>query len=190
MRGELPHRLHVSLAVRQQGQLANEQFSQVYGIAVDAVNGWVYAVDGAGRVEKSDLAGNVHQPVQRRGTLNEPRQVTVAPNSDVLVMNARNHECDVFNSDGTLLFTFGSHGTGNGQFTDDPRGVSVSQNGNMAFVTDSGGKRIEVFTLTSSGAELHGRDVRVHDRVRDRRRSVRRTARLRPPRRRPSRPHR
>lgn len=36
----------------------NEQFAQVYGVAVDAVNGWVYAVDGAGRVEKSDLAGN------------------------------------------------------------------------------------------------------------------------------------
>ncbi len=129
----------------------NEQFSQVYGIAVDAVNGWVYAVDGAGRVEKSNLAGTYISQFNAGGTLNEPRQVTVAPNSDVLVMNARNHECDVFSDTGKLLFTFGSQGTGNGQFTDDPRGVSVSQNGNLVFVTDSGGKRVEVFTLTSNG---------------------------------------
>ncbi len=129
----------------------NEQFNQVYGIAVDAVNGWVYAVDGAGRVEKSNLAGTFISQFNAGGTLNEPRQVTVAPNSDVLVMNARNHECDVFSDTGKLLFTFGSQGTGNGQFTDDPRGVSVSQNGNLAFVTDSGGKRVEVFRLTSNG---------------------------------------
>jgi sugar lactone lactonase YvrE len=133
-----------------------EQFSQVYGVAVDAVNGWVYAVDGAGRVERSDLAGNYINQFNAGGTLNAPRQVTVAPNSDVLVMNARDHECDVFGSDGTLLFSFGSQGTGDGQFTNDPRGVSVSAGGTMAFVTDSGGKRIEVFALASSGADYTG----------------------------------
>ena len=84
----------------------NEQFAQVYGIAVDAVNNWVYAVDGAGRVEKSTPAGTFISSFGT-GILNQPRQVTVAPNSDVLVMNARNHECDVFNSAGTLLFAFG-----------------------------------------------------------------------------------
>ena len=130
----------------------NEQFTQVYGVAVDTTNSWVYAVDGAGRVEKSTLTGTYISQFNAGGTLNEPRQVTVAPNGDVLVMNARNHECDVFNTSGTLLFTFGSLGTGPGQFTDDPRGVSVSSNGTLAFVTDSGGKRVEVFNLLSSGA--------------------------------------
>ncbi len=134
----------------------DEQFSQVYGVAVDAVNGWVYAVDGAGRVEKSDLAGNYITQFNAGATLNEPRQVTVAPNSDVLVMNARDHECDVFSNDGTLLFGFGSQGTGDGQFSNDPRGVSVSADGTLAFVTDSGGKRIEVFNLASSGADYTG----------------------------------
>lgn len=133
----------------------NEQFAQVYGIAVDAANSWVYAVDGAGRVEKSTTNGTYISSFGT-GTLNQPRQVTVAPNSDVLVMNARNHQCDVFNSSGTLLFAFGSLGTGNGQFTDDPRGVSVSQNGSIAFVTDSGGKRIEAFTMLSSSGQYTG----------------------------------
>jgi sugar lactone lactonase YvrE len=134
----------------------DEQFSQVYGVAVDAVNSWVYAVDGAGRVEKSDLAGNYISQFNAAGTLNQPRQVTVAPNSDVLVMNARDHECDVFNDAGVLLFTFGSQGKGDGQFTNDPRGISVSADGTLAFVTDSGGKRVEVFNLLSDGGDYTG----------------------------------
>jgi len=134
----------------------NEQFNQVYGVAVDAANGWVYAVDGAGRVEKSDLDGNYISQFNAGGTLNEPRQVTVAPNSDLLVMDARNHQCDVFDDSGTLLFSFGSLGTGPGQFTDDPRGVAVSADGTLAFVTDSGGKRVEVFSLQSSGGDYTG----------------------------------
>ena len=133
-----------------------EQFTQVYGVAVDSTHGWVYAVDGAGRVEKSDLAGNYISQFNAGKTLNQPRQVTVAPNSDVLVMNARAHECDVFNDAGALLFTFGSQGSGDGQFTDDPRGVSVSADGSLAFVTDSGGKRVEAFNLLSSGGDYTG----------------------------------
>jgi DNA-binding beta-propeller fold protein YncE len=135
----------------------NEQFNQVYGIAVDPVNNWVYAVDGAGRVEKSDLDGNFISQFNAGGSLNEPRQVTVAPNSDVLVMDARNHQCDVFNNTGTLLFAIGNGlGTGPGQFTDDPRGVAVSADGTLAFITDSGGKRVEVFNLQSSGGDYTG----------------------------------
>lgn len=134
----------------------NEQFTQVYGVAVDAVNGWVYAVDGAGRVEKSDLAGNYISQFNAGGTLNQPRQVTVAPDGDVFLMDARNHQCDVFNGAGALLFSFGSLGTGNGQFTDDPRGVAVSADGTLAFVTDSGSKRVEVFSLQSNGTDYTG----------------------------------
>jgi sugar lactone lactonase YvrE len=132
----------------------DEQFNQVYGVAVDAVNNWVYAVDGAGRVEKSDLSGDFISQFNAGGTLDEPRQVTVAPNGDVLVMDARNHQCDVFDDTGTLLFAIGNGlGTGPGQFTADPRGVAVSADGTLAFITDSGGKRVEVFNLQSSGGD-------------------------------------
>ena len=71
-------------------------------------------------------------------------------------MDARNHQCDVFNEAGALLFSFGSLGTGNGQFTDDPRGVAVSADGTLAFVTDSGSKRVEVFSLQSNGTDYTG----------------------------------
>ncbi len=132
----------------------NDQFNQAYGVAVDPVNNWLYAVDGAGRVEKFSIgANNVYTYITSfgQGSLNQPRQVTVAPNSDVFVMNARNHTCDIYSSAGTLLKQFGSLGTGPGQFTDDPRGVAVSADGTLAFITDSGGKRIVVFSLTQSG---------------------------------------
>ena len=134
----------------------NEQFSQVYGVGVDAVHGWVYAVDGAGRVEKSDLAGNYISHFNAGGTLSQPRQLTVAPNGDVLLINARVHQCVVFDSAGTVLFTFGSQGTGDGQFSNDPRGIGVSADGTLVFVTDSGGKRVEVFSLQASGGDYTG----------------------------------
>ena len=129
------------------------QFSQAYGVAVDPVKNVLYAVDGAGRVEKFSISGNTYTYMTSfgQGSLNQPRQVTVAPNGDVFVMNARNHTCDIYSSAGTLLKQFGSLGTGPGQFTDDPRGVAVSADGTLAFITDSGGKRIEVFSLTQSG---------------------------------------
>ena len=148
----------------------NCEFTQAYGVAIDSANRWVYVTDGAGRVEKFTIAsgpptclgptGTGFLSTFGKGTLNQPRQVSVAPNSDVLVMNRPQNktqsECYVFNSSGTLEFGFGSSGKGIGQFTADPRGVSVSADGTLAFATDSGGKRIEAFTLTQSGGHYTG----------------------------------
>lgn len=148
----------------------NCEFSQAYGVAVDAANRWVYVTDGAGRVEKFSIAsgpptckgstGTGFLSTFGTGTLHQPRQVSVAPNSDVLVMNRplnkTQHECYVFTSSGSLEFGFGSSGKGNGDFTDDPRGVSVSADGTLAFATDLGGKRIEAFAMTQSGGHYTG----------------------------------
>jgi DNA-binding beta-propeller fold protein YncE len=142
---------------------ANGEFSEAYGVAVDAANRWVYVVDGAGRVEKFSIgAGSTptftYLGSFGTGTLHAPRQVAVAPNGDVLVMNRPQNktesECYVYQATSTsalLEFGFGSSGKGNGEFTDDPRGVAVSADGTLAFATDSGGKRVEVFDLTQSG---------------------------------------
>ena len=141
----------------------NAEFNEAYGVAVDATDRWVYVVDGAGRVEKfSIVAGSpptfTYLGSFGTGTLHEPRQVAVAPNGDVLVMNRPQNktesECYVYqatSTSATLEFGFGSSGTSNGEFTDDPRGVAVSADGTLAFATDSGGKRVEVFSLTQSG---------------------------------------
>ena len=145
--------------------VGNGQFSQSYGVAVDAANNWVYVVDGAGRVEKFSLDATKNPPVVTyaglqfgKGTLVQPRQITVAPNGDVFVTNRESaikksphNMCYVYSSSGTELFSFGAGGKGDGQFSTDPRGISISADGTLAFATDSGGKRIEAFTLTQSG---------------------------------------
>jgi len=144
----------------------NGQFNQAYGVAIDSVNRLVYVTNGAGSVEQFSI-GSGAVPTYTfltsfgSGTLNEPRQVAVAPDSDVLVMNARDHECVVYSlndiaGNSAPETSFGSLGTGNGQFTDDPRGVAVSADGTMAFVTDSGGDRVEVFGLTQSAGHYTG----------------------------------
>ena len=136
----------------------NGQFNQVYGVAVgQGLNGAnpstvVYAVDGGnGRVEKFDQSG-AFLGVFATG-LTDPRQVTVDPvNNDVYVMNSRKHECDVYDEHGTFQFKFGSVGKGPGQFTDDPRGIALSSDGSLAFATDSGSRRVEVFSIGTNSA--------------------------------------
>ena len=142
----------------------NGQFSQTYGVAVDAANNWVYVVDGAGRVEKFSLNPSPNPPVVTylsqfgKGDLVQPRQVTVGPNGDVFVTNRESalkksphNMCYVYSSSGALLFSFGAGGKGSGQFSTDPRGISLSDDGTLAFATDTGGDRIEAFTLAQSG---------------------------------------
>ena len=138
----------------------NGQFNQAYGVAVgQGLNASgnpatvIYAVDGGdGRIEKFDASNNAFINVFATG-LTDPRQVTIDPvNNDVYVMNARKHECDVYDEHGAFQFKFGSVGKGNGQFTDDPRGVAISADGSLAFVTDSGGHRVEAFSIGPTGA--------------------------------------
>jgi DNA-binding beta-propeller fold protein YncE len=142
------------------------QFNLAYGVAIDPVNRLVYVTNGAGSVEQFSI-GTGAVPTYTfltsfgAGSLNQPRQVAVAPNSDVFVMNARDHECNVYSlgeiaANSAPEVSFGSLGTGNGQFTDDPRGVAVSADGTMAFVTDSGGDRVEAFSLSQSGGHYSG----------------------------------
>ena len=137
------------------------EFNLAYGVAVDAVHRWVYVTDGSpGQVEKFSIGtGSIptytHLTSFGSGTLNQPRQVEVAPNGDVLVtnrpQNKKHNYYYVYTSSGTLEFGFGVTGSGSGQFTNDPRGVAVSKDGSMVFATNSGGDRVEAFTLAQSG---------------------------------------
>jgi tripartite motif-containing protein 71 len=137
------------------------QFTDDYGIAVGigldaggASAEVIYVVDGAGRIEKFDLSGHYISEFGV-GLLDEPRQIAVHPtNHNVYVVNARAHQVVVFSDGGTKLFTFGAGGTGPGEFTDDPRGIAISADGSTAFVTDSGGGRVEAFNALT-GAYLY-----------------------------------
>jgi sugar lactone lactonase YvrE len=132
----------------------NGQFQNAYGVAVDAANQWAYVSDGSGWIEKWSFTASSATYMSKfgQGTLNQPRQVSIAPNGEVFVMDARNHQVVIFDSNGNQLATFG----GPSYFTQDPRGIDISADGTMAFATDSGGKRVQVFSLTMSGGQYTG----------------------------------
>jgi DNA-binding beta-propeller fold protein YncE len=83
------------------------------------------------------------------GQYNVPRNVAVAPNGDILVLDSLNGRVQRFDKDGKFLSKFGSVGTGDGQFTLPkaqlgPGGIAVDEDGNI-YVTDTWGYRIEKF---------------------------------------------
>ena len=138
------------------------QFTAVYGVAVGPgldQNGApaevVYTVDGS-RVQVFTKTGALIK-VFATG-FNQPRQIEVNKvTGDVYVVNARERRIDVFGKAGNPLFSFGSEGSGPGQFKGDPRGITLSRNGNIAFVTDDGNARIIAFSTTGTtrGKQLY-----------------------------------
>ena len=138
---------------------ANGQFTAVYGVADGpgvgaggAAAEVIYTID-ASRIQKFTTDGAW---LATFGTgLNQPRQIEVNKvNGDIYVVNARDHQVVVFRKDLTEKYRFGSGGTGPGQFSNDPRGITVSQDGKVVFVTDDGGRRVEAFSGTT-GAYLY-----------------------------------
>ena len=61
--------------------------------------------------------------------------------------DTNNHRVQVFNSSGGFQSTFGSFGTGNGQFNS-PNGIAVGSGGNI-YVADTNNRRVQIFN--SSG---------------------------------------
>ncbi|HEX2910365.1 MAG TPA: 6-bladed beta-propeller [Chloroflexia bacterium] len=89
------------------------------------------------------------QPGNRNGQYRLPRNITVAPNADFLVLDSLNGRVQRFDKNGTFLSKFGSIGAGDGQFTlaqyeSGPGGIATDEDGNI-YVTDTWGYRIEKF---------------------------------------------
>ena len=138
----------------------NGQFTAIYGIADGpgigaggAAAEVIYTID-ASRIQKFTTGGTWLQ-TKTDATLNQPRQIEVNKvNGDVYVVNARNKQVVVYDKNLNERYRFGSVGTGNGQFMGDPRGITVSHDGKIVFVTDDGNRRIQAFSGTT-GAFLY-----------------------------------
>jgi ELWxxDGT repeat protein len=108
------------------------QFSTPYGIAADG-SGNVYVADyGNNRVQKFDWGGNF---ISRWSVIPSPEGVAVDGAGSVYVVANINYLVQKFTPAGSLLASFGSYGTGNGQFRS-PIYVAVDGAGNV-YVTDS-----------------------------------------------------
>ncbi len=81
--------------------------------------------------------------------LNRPISAAVDSSGDVWVVDQMNSRIVKFSSAGTLLGSYGSYGSGEGQFID-PRAIAINQSTGDVYVTDEGNGRLE--ELSSSGA--------------------------------------
>lgn len=120
------------------------QFSSPLGIAVDSSNN-VYVADNLNlRVQKFNSTGTILLDTWNSGEFLFPFAVTVDGEDNVYVSekigNARVHK---FDSSGTLLTTWGSPGSGAGQFNG-PNDVAVDSDGNI-YVVEESNHRVQKF---------------------------------------------
>ena len=98
-------------------------------------------------------------PIRTIGVLNYPWGVAVNENGQIVVAERVGHCVSIFSRDGEKIKTFGTNGSGRGQFSD-PYGVAVDRDGNI-LVADGSNCRIQKFTadgqfLTSAGTKGRG----------------------------------
>jgi DNA-binding beta-propeller fold protein YncE len=63
----------------------------------------------------------------------------------VFVTDSQNYRIQKFTADGIYIDSWGTFGTGNGQF-DRPRGIAFDINTGNVYVTDYDNNRIQIFT--------------------------------------------
>ncbi len=126
------------------------QFSFPVGVAVDG-SGNVYVADTNNeRIQKFTNTGTF---LTKWGSGPEPGGVAVDASGNVFVAESNGSRIDKFTNTGTFLLTFGTEGSGDGEFAN-PVGVAVDGSGNV-FVADGsfffpGNNRIQKFTNAGS----------------------------------------
>ncbi len=88
------------------------------------------------------------------GELNAPRNVAVAGDGRIYVLDSGNHRVQVFDADGQYLNSWGSQGGEPGQFNE-PWGLAVDDE--FVYIADTWNHRIQKFTLDGEFVTLFGR---------------------------------
>ena len=103
-------------------------------------------------IKGSPFPVTVKLPVQKLGTpiktisgVKGPWGVAVNQRGEVIVAETSGHCVSIFSPTGEKLRSFGSYGSGHGQFNN-PRGVAVDVDGNI-LVVDEKNHRIQIFTI-------------------------------------------
>lgn len=126
------------------------EFNEPWGIAV-AQDGSVFVADTWNhRIQKFTAQGQFitewggyETGTAPPGKFYGPRDLAITPAGEVLVTDTGNKRIQVFNQQGVPIRTFGSEGTGLGQFRE-PVGIAVDRQGRV-YVADTWNQRIQVF---------------------------------------------
>ena len=113
-------------------------------------------------IQESPFTVTVKLPVQKLGTpiksiggVKQPWGVAVNQRGEIIVAESSGHCISILSPTGEKLRSFGSQGSGPGQFHH-PKGIAIDEDGNI-LVADSGNHRIQKFTsdikhITSVGS--------------------------------------
>jgi len=132
----------------------SDMFDRLSYVEVDAHGERVYAVDTGGvssdrhHVRVLDgLTGEVLFDIGRRGAgdgeLNLPRDIAMAPNGNLYVVDGGNFRVQVFGPDGAFVGKIGSIGNRTGQFSR-PKGIDTDADGNV-YVADAAFGNFQIF---------------------------------------------
>ena len=137
-----------SCSVERRGQ---SQYEISYQPAIKGRHQLHIKVEGQ-HIRGSPFSVAVKSPVEKLGTpiltiggVRGPWGVAINQRGEVVVTERSRHCVSVFSPSGGKLRSFGTHGSGQGQFNE-PRGVAVDGEGNI-LVTDGGNHRIQKFTV-------------------------------------------
>ena len=125
------------------------QFEGIRGVAVDD-DGNIFLAEGENhRIQKLTPDGRfitaVGRKENKRLEFNLPRGIAIHPlNKKLYITDYNNDHLQILNSNLTFSRSFGSYGSGNGQFKS-PSDVACDSTGNV-FVADRDNHRIQVFT--------------------------------------------
>jgi RHS repeat-associated protein len=123
----------------------NGQFNEAWGIAIDS-NGNVWVADRANnRIQKFSSTGSY----LAQYTVERPAGLTIDSSGDLWI--TRPSSVEELYSNGAYLASFGSSGTGEGQFKE-PSGIDVGSN-NRIWIADTLNNRLQQFTIPAVSEE-------------------------------------
>jgi len=129
-------------------------FSRPAGLGVNSDGTRIYAVDIGGSSsdthkiivydgQSGEKLSEIGKRGSKEGELNLPRDVTVAPDGSLYVVDGGNFRVQKFSSDGKFISTFGSIGRQGGQFSR-PKEGALDKDGNI-YVADAAFGNFQIF---------------------------------------------
>jgi YD repeat-containing protein len=142
--------------VTQFGELgtASMQFKNPLGIAVNASGVPIVTDSGNNRASQwwpkpaPTYGMSIGSVGSGNGQLSKPLDEAVDAMGNIWVTDSSNNRIEKFSAYGTFLATYGSFGTGHGQFNS-PAGIAINKTTGNVYVTDEKNSRVE--ELNSSG---------------------------------------
>jgi DNA-binding beta-propeller fold protein YncE len=129
----------------EEGRLLNDYFIVQDPLAVGFDNEGNVLIGGRTSVNAYDVSGALLYSLGiGSGEFGKPNDIAVAPDGRIYVTDCGEDRVKVYGSTGEALFSFGSTGSGAGEFNF-PTGIAFDPIGDEVYIADQGNARVQVF---------------------------------------------